>query len=112
MCQVSHVTYHVSHVTCRNIYIYNNIYKDNNVQSGKASWWRVCYQRGRPRLVFGWSWAEVSVFASLVFGQASMDGCDRSVKVSYLQLKLFKEHPPIGNVKPFCNPPLYMAKYF
>ena len=72
----------------------------------------VCYQPGLPRLVFVWSWAEVSVLATLLFGQASMDGCNCSVKVTYLQLKLFKEHSPIGNVKPFCNPFLYMAKYF
>ena len=68
-CHVSHVTCHMSHVTChlshvkifvltffiiiitRNIYIlfFNPLKK--NLQSGGASRWRVCYQRGLPRLV-------------------------------------------------------------
>ena len=39
-CRMSHVTYHMSHVTCK------------MSQSGGASWWRVCYQRGLLRLVF------------------------------------------------------------
>ena len=52
MCHVSYVRCHVSHVTChihksdKKIYIYILF-----GQSGWASLWRVCYQRGLPRLV-------------------------------------------------------------
>ena len=46
-CQMSHVMCHVSCVTCHVSYIYFFL-----LQNGGASWWRVCYQRGRPRLVF------------------------------------------------------------
>ena len=42
-CHVSRVTYHMSHVKCH-IFLF--------LQSGWACWWRVCYQRGVPRLVF------------------------------------------------------------
>ena len=47
-CHVSHVTCHMSRVTCKK--------KQNKKTfflwlSGGASRWRVCYQRGRPRLV-------------------------------------------------------------
>ena len=38
ICQVSHVTCHMSCVTC-------------HIDSGEASQWRVCYQRGLPCLV-------------------------------------------------------------
>ena len=64
MCHVSHVTCHVSHVTCPkkigNIFVIKKINKQINKknrsqnkiwQSGGASQWRVCYQRGIPRLV-------------------------------------------------------------
>ena len=48
LCHVSHVTCHVSHVTCHmsNIYIY--IFFGQNSEAYR---WRVCYQRGLPRLV-------------------------------------------------------------
>ena len=42
---VSHVTCHVSPVTC-------HVSFKKIGQSGGASRWRVCYQRGLPRLVF------------------------------------------------------------
>ena len=42
MCQVSHVTCHMSRVMCHFFFS----------QSGEAYWWRVCYQRGLPRLVY------------------------------------------------------------
>ena len=45
---VSRVTCHVSPVTC-NFYLFKKIY---NWQHGGDSHWRVCYQRGLPRLVF------------------------------------------------------------
>ena len=45
-CHVSHVTCHVSHVMCR---VY---FKKYSGQSGEAYLWRVCYQRGLPRLVY------------------------------------------------------------
>ena len=38
---MSHVTFHVSHVTCHNFFL----------QSGEISRLRVCYQRGLLRLV-------------------------------------------------------------
>ena len=44
-CHVSGVRCHVSGVTCIYIYIFFFL------QSGEASRWRVCYQRGLPRLV-------------------------------------------------------------
>ena len=44
-CQVSGVTFQVSGVAC-NFFIFYFF-----LQSGEASWWRVCYQRGLPRLV-------------------------------------------------------------
>ena len=40
-CHMSHVTCHMSHVTCHM----------SHVTSGEAYQWRVCYQRGLPRLV-------------------------------------------------------------
>ena len=43
MCHMSRVTYHVSNVTFFYIFFVG--------QSGKAYLWRVCYQRGLPRLV-------------------------------------------------------------
>ena len=55
-CHVSHVKCHRSQVTCQMLqFIYIYIYFVVVVffwQSGKASQWRVCYQRGLPRLVF------------------------------------------------------------
>ena len=53
-CHVSRVTCHLSPVTCHfflkhfNIYLY--IYFFYFKKNGGASWWRVCYQRGLPRL--------------------------------------------------------------
>ena len=40
-CLMSHVLYHMSHVT----------FFFSFLESGSVSWWRVCYQRGLPRLV-------------------------------------------------------------
>ena len=57
MCHVSRVTCHVSGVTChvspvtRNIYIF---FLKKNVLSGGPTRWRVCYQRGLPRLVWNY----------------------------------------------------------
>ena len=44
-CHVSHVMCPVSRVRCQVSHFYLFL------QSGGASWWRVCYQRGLPRLV-------------------------------------------------------------
>ena len=57
-CHVSHVTCHESPVTCHlspvtchmSCVIFFNILKKIG-QSGGASWWRVGYQRGLPRLI-------------------------------------------------------------
>ena len=63
-CHVSHVTCHVSPVTCHMstkknwtfflfIYLYFFFLCKKKIgKSGGASRWRVCYQRGLPRLVF------------------------------------------------------------
>ena len=60
-CHLSHVTCDLSPVTCKkkNLHFVYNTKKQkqkNNPtqkigQSGEANWWRVCYQRGLPRLV-------------------------------------------------------------
>ena len=49
MCHVSRVTCHMSPVTCHLSHV--TCHKKIG-QSGEASRWRVCYQRGLPRLVF------------------------------------------------------------
>ena len=52
MCHVSHVTFYVSHVKCHvsHVMCYMSIIIFF-LQSDEAYWWRVCYQRGLPRLV-------------------------------------------------------------
>ena len=54
MCHVSRhmsrVTCHMSRVTCHMSHI--TIFFFFFGQRGEAYWWRVCYQRGLPRLVF------------------------------------------------------------
>ena len=47
-CDVSQVRYHVSGVTCHIFFLFFYFF----LQIGWASLWRVCYQRGLPRLVF------------------------------------------------------------
>ena len=54
MCHVSPVACHLSpikkKITCKKK---NYIYPLEKIgQRGGPSWWRVCYQRGLPRLVF------------------------------------------------------------
>ena len=39
------------HVTCHVLCMHHNYSYFFVVQSGGSSWWRVCYQRGLPRLV-------------------------------------------------------------
>ena len=48
MCHVSRVTYHVSCVTC---HVSPVMCQHIFLQSGGASWWRVCYQWGLPHQV-------------------------------------------------------------
>ena len=61
MCHVSRVTCHVSRVTCHVSSVtffflfFFFLYPKKNYLRGGASQWRVCYQRGLPRLV---SWCE------------------------------------------------------
>ena len=51
-CHLSCVKCHVSPVTCPNIYIFFFCFTLIFFwQSGGASWWRVCYQQGLPRLI-------------------------------------------------------------
>ena len=49
-CHVSCAMCHILRVTCHMSHDYFFIIFFG--QSGKARWWRVCYQRGLPRLVF------------------------------------------------------------
>ena len=48
ICHVSHITCHMSRVTC---YASNVLFCFGRL-SDRASWWRVCYQRGLTRLYF------------------------------------------------------------
>ena len=48
MCHVSRVTCHMSHVTC---HMPHSFFFFFSGQSAEACRWRVCYQRGLPRLV-------------------------------------------------------------
>ena len=48
MCHMSRVMCHMSQVTCHMSFFYFYFFFG---QSGEAYWWRVCYQRGLPRLV-------------------------------------------------------------
>ena len=55
-CHMSHVTCHVSHVMCHMSCVTFHIFFlllffCFSLQSGEAYRWRVCYQRGLPRLV-------------------------------------------------------------
>ena len=56
-CHLSPVTCHLSPVTCQQIIFFDIFiffiffYVNKNGQSGGASRWRVCYQRGLLRLV-------------------------------------------------------------
>ena len=55
MCHKLHVTCHVSHVTCHKscvMFFFFFFFSILVLQSGWASWWRVCYQRGLLCLVF------------------------------------------------------------
>ena len=56
MCHVSLVTCHVSPVTCNvsNVFVFLVLFFISKKigQCDGASQWRVCYQRGLPRLVF------------------------------------------------------------
>ena len=48
---MSHVTCHLSHVTCHMPQVTCKLFLGGG-QNGEASHWRICYQRGLPRLVF------------------------------------------------------------
>ena len=55
MCHVSCVPCHVSCVNCHMSQVFWFLFiliewKEKNRQSGRASWWRVCFQRGIPYL--------------------------------------------------------------
>ena len=54
MCNMSGVTCHMSGVRCHMTGVTCQVSGVTTfffLQSGRASWWRVCYQRGLPRLV-------------------------------------------------------------
>ena len=59
MCHVSRITHQMSHFTCHLSYITSQVSHVTHffflfflLESGGVSFWRVCYQRGLPRLVF------------------------------------------------------------
>ena len=60
MCHLSRVTCHLSHVNIFFFFFFFTQKKLENYplkkigQNGGASRWRVCYQRGLPRLFLGW----------------------------------------------------------
>ena len=58
-CHVSGVMCHVSGVTCHYLFLFFVIIIFFG-QSRKACWWWVCYQRGRPRLV--WTLLKIQIF--------------------------------------------------
>ena len=80
-CHVSHVTCHVSRVTCHLshviflFYIYIFFLRKKIGQSGGASRWRVCYQRGLPRLVFKASALWAHAFYESEFPSVCLFGC-------------------------------------
>ena len=83
-CHVSHVTCHVSHVTCHMshviyIYFFSFFFFFFFLffgQSGEAYRWRVCYQRGLPRLVFLWN---MSLSRTLRFPIFSKSWCGNNL---------------------------------
>ena len=68
MCQVSHISCHMSGVTCHVSCVTFLLYIFFCGQSGGASWWRVCYQRGLPVYFFtfpiSWDILLLSVWVS------------------------------------------------
>ena len=57
MCHMSHVTFHMSCVTCQVSHVACHVscvtfFLNFFLQNCETSQWRVCYQRGLPRLVF------------------------------------------------------------
>ena len=65
MCHVSCVTFHVSRVICHMSHVTCHIFYFIFFfgQSGEAYRWRVCYQRGLPRLVFWLNWPQrINIF--------------------------------------------------
>ena len=51
-CHMSRVMCHVSRVTCHVSHVFIFLFLIFLGQSGEAYPWRVCYQRGLPRLVY------------------------------------------------------------
>ena len=51
VCHMSHVMCHVSHVKCQGVTFFCLFFLFLIGLICGASWWRVCYQRGLPRLV-------------------------------------------------------------
>ena len=82
MCPLSRVTCHVSRVT---VTCHVSHGEKKSGQSGKAFRWRVCYQRGLPRLV---SMSKHLVFD---FHQEKLS-CNADIKMPYcIQLPLLKK---------------------
>ena len=52
MCHMLHVMCHILCVTCHILCVmFHNFISNFFGQNGRASWWRVCYQQGLPRIV-------------------------------------------------------------
>ena len=74
MYHVSHVMYHVSHVMCQVSCVTCNM--NFFLQCGEASYWRVCYQRDLPCLVF----TSVALFWVLLVPNLGILGAGRGPK--------------------------------
>ena len=64
MCHVLRITCHVSPVTCHLSSVKIFFIPKKFLQSGGASSWRVCYQRGLPYLVLIDSWIHSVTYSS------------------------------------------------
>ena len=67
---------------CSELYfVFEQIYSILGIKSliylycGLRLEWQNATMTGQSYVMFGWSWTEVSVLSSQVFGQASLEGC-------------------------------------
>ena len=103
-CQLSHVTRHLSTVSCKKKRIFSSFILKKIGQSGGSGRWRVCYQRGLPRLVF---------FKLLVF----FCSCLVSIKIAYnrnhnnsYHMSLFSNKLLDKDMKCWTNQIIFLSK--